>query len=74
MTATLRPSGALRDLVGGKAEVPVESGHTVRETLAGLGIVPETIALVMVNDERQTKDYMIQEGDIIQVLAIIGGG
>jgi sulfur carrier protein ThiS len=74
MPATLRPSGALRDLVGGKAEVQVESGRTVRTTLADLGIVPETIALVVVNEEQKTKDYLIQEGDIIRVLAVIGGG
>jgi sulfur carrier protein ThiS len=74
MTATLRPSGALRDLVGGKAEVPVEAGRSVRETLKGLGIIPETIALVVVNEEQKTKSYIIQDGDVIRVLAVIGGG
>jgi sulfur carrier protein ThiS len=74
MPATLRPSGALRDLVGQKADIQVETGLTVRETLAGLGIVPETVALVVVNEEQKTKDYIIQEGDVIRVLAVIGGG
>jgi sulfur carrier protein ThiS len=74
MPAILRPSGALRDLVGGQAEVPVKTGLTVRETLAALGIVPEVVALVVVNEEQRTKDYVIQEGDIIRVLAVIGGG
>jgi sulfur carrier protein ThiS len=74
MPATLRPSGSLRDVVGGQAEVQVEAGKTVRATLAILGIVPEVVALVMVNDEQQSKDYLIQEGDIIRVLAVIGGG
>ncbi|HEY5268864.1 MAG TPA: MoaD/ThiS family protein [Anaerolineales bacterium] len=74
MPATLRPSGSLRDLVGGHAEVQVETGRTVRETLAALGIVPEVVALVVVNEEQRSKDYVIQEGDIIRVLAVIGGG
>ena len=74
MPATLRPSGSLRDLVGGQAEVQVETGRTVRATLAALGIVPEVVALVVVNEEQRTKDYVIQEGDIIRVLAVIGGG
>jgi sulfur carrier protein ThiS len=74
MPATLRPSGSLRDAVGGKAEVQVEAGRTVRETLAALGIVPEVVALVVVNEEQQSKDYVIQEGDVIRVLAVIGGG
>jgi len=74
MPATLRPSGSLREVVGGKAEVQVETGRTVRETLASLGIVPEVVALVVVNEEQRSKDYVIQEGDIIRVLAVIGGG
>jgi len=74
MPATLRPSGSLRDLVGGQAEVQVEAGRTVRETLAALGIVPEVVALVVVNEQQRSKDYLIQEGDTIRVLAVIGGG
>jgi len=74
MPAILRPSGALKDLVGGKAEVQVEAGRTIRETLASIGIVPEVVALVMVNNEQQNKDYLIREGDVIRVLAVIGGG
>ena len=74
MPATLRHSGSLRDLVGGQAEVQVEAGRTVRETLAALGIVPEVVALVVVNEEQRSKDYVIQEGDVIRVLAVIGGG
>jgi sulfur carrier protein ThiS len=61
-------------MVGGQAEIQVESGRTVRETLSSIGIVPEVVALVVVNEEQRTKDYIIQEGDIIRVLAVIGGG
>ena len=61
-------------MVGGQSEIQVEIGRTVRETLSALGIVPEVVALVMVNEEQRSKDYVIQEGDIIRVLAVIGGG
>jgi len=74
MSATLRLSGALRQFNAGKTEAQVVSGRTVRETLIGLGIVPETIAMVVVNEEQNTKDYLIKDGDVIMVLAIIGGG
>jgi sulfur carrier protein ThiS len=74
MSATFRLSGSLRDEVGGKTEFQVDAGRTVRETLVTLGIVPEVIALVVVNEEQQSKDYLIQEGDVIRVLAVIGGG
>jgi molybdopterin converting factor small subunit len=36
--------------------------------------VPEVVALVVVNEEQRSKDYVIQEGDVIRVLAVIGGG
>jgi len=74
MPAILRPSGALRDLVGGQTEIEVESGQTVRAALAVVGIKPEVVALVVVNEEQRSKDYVIQDGDIIRVLAVIGGG
>lgn len=61
-------------MVGGRAEVEVETGRTVRQTLESLGIVPEVVALVVVNEVQQSKDYVIQEGDVIRVLAVIGGG
>ena len=74
MSAILRLSGPLRDYNWGKPELQVEPGQTVREVVSGLGIVPETIAVVVVNEEQETKDYLIQDGDVVLVLAIIGGG
>jgi sulfur carrier protein ThiS len=74
MKATLRPSGALKTYIGGKTEITVEAGHSVRETLSALNIPPEVVALVVVNEEQQTKEYFLQEGDVVRVLAVIGGG
>ena len=74
MTAQIRLSGSLRDVTGGKEENTVESGFTIRETLVSLGIQPLTVALVMVNDEQSNKDYVIQDGDKIRVMAVVGGG
>jgi len=74
MPATLRPSGALKSYIGGKSEIAVEAGRTVRETLSALNIPPEVVALVMVNEAQKTKDYVLQEGDVVRVLAVIGGG
>jgi sulfur carrier protein ThiS len=74
MSATLRLSGGLKEMTGGKAEYQVEPGQSIRAALTSVGIVPETIALAVVNEEQQSKDYVIREGDVIRVLAIIGGG
>jgi sulfur carrier protein ThiS len=46
----------------------------VRQALVELGIPPEVVALVVVNEEQQAKDYVLQDGDVVRVLAVIGGG
>lgn len=74
MTAQFRLSGSLRDVTGGKDEYAVKSGLTVRATLFSLGIEPLTVALVTVNKERESKDYIIRDGDEVFVMAVIGGG
>lgn len=74
MTATFRLGDLLKNLLGSKGEYAVEPGHNVRETLISLGIKPELIAMVTVNNEMQSKDYLIQDGDTIMLMAVIGGG
>jgi len=74
MSAKLRPIGHLKSLVNGQGELEVESGFTVRATLENAGIRSELVALVMVNDEQRDKDYVVQEGDVVKVMAVIGGG
>lgn len=74
MTASIRPLGMLKTYIGNVKETSVEAGFSVRETLLQLGINPDLVAGVFVNDEQQTKDYIIQDGDTIKLLAVIGGG
>ncbi len=64
----------LKSYTGDQKEVSVEAGRSVRETLVAIGINPDLVAGVFVNDEQQSKDYLVQEGDVIKVLAVIGGG
>jgi sulfur carrier protein ThiS len=74
MSATLRFGASLRNMLGLKDEFAVEAGRSVRATLVLLNIKPELVAMVSVNDEMQMKDYIIQDGDKIRALAVIGGG
>jgi len=74
MTAIIRPLGMLKSYIGDLKETTVEAGSSVRETLTRLGIDPQLVAGVFVNEEQQTKDYILQDGDIVKLLAVIGGG
>jgi sulfur carrier protein ThiS len=64
----------LKTYVGNLTETVVEPGRSVRQTLAELGIPPELVALVIVNDVQQDKDYVLSDGDFVRVFAVIGGG
>jgi sulfur carrier protein ThiS len=64
----------LKSYIGGQAEIAVEAGRTVRETVKALSMPPEIVALVLVNDAQQSKDYCLQDGDVVKLAAVVGGG
>jgi len=74
MPAQIRPIGSLKTYTAGQPEVSVEAGRTVRETLVSLGIPSEVVAGVFLNDVLLGKDYVVKEGDILKLIAVIGGG
>ena len=74
MTVIIRLGASLKNLLGSEGQFTVESGHNVRETIISLGINPDLVAMVSVNDEIESKEYIIQEGDAIRLMAVIGGG
>jgi sulfur carrier protein ThiS len=74
MTATIRLGDSLKNMLGIPGLYTIEPGRNVRETMLALGIKPDLVAMVSVNDEIESKDYMIQEGDAIRLMAVIGGG
>jgi sulfur carrier protein ThiS len=74
MSVIIKPLGMLKNYIGDMKETTVDAGISVRETLMNIGINPDLVAGVFVNDEQQTKDYILQDGDIVKLLAVIGGG
>jgi len=75
MTITLRPVGHLKSYVKGQEELTLPAGLSIRETLKEAGIPPELVALVVVNDVHQTdKEILLRDGDVVRVMAVIGGG
>lgn len=74
MSLTIQPLGILKDYTGGEGFINLPTGLTIRQILSGLGIPAEVVALVVVNGEIQDKEYLPQDGDIVKLLAIIGGG
>ena len=74
MPAYIRPIGMLKSFIGDKPEAVVESGRTLREAIAELGIPVERVAMVLVNDTPQPKDYVLQDGDVARLIMAVSGG
>ncbi|MBM3130638.1 MAG: MoaD/ThiS family protein [Chloroflexi bacterium] len=74
MSAKLHALGIIKSYIGGKSEIVVDAGNTIRETMRALNIPSEIVALVLVNDAPQAKEYRVQAGDVIKLIAVVGGG
>ena len=74
LTVKIRLIGILKQYAHGENEIPVDSGMTVRNSLFSIGIPPEIIALVLVNEKPVDKEHVLADGDIVQLIAVIGGG
>ncbi len=75
MPVTLLPIGHLKSMVNGQTELSVPAGISVREALALVNIPSEVVALVVINGVHQTdKEVLLNEGDSVKLMAVIGGG
>ena len=75
MPVTLLPIGHLKSMVNNQTELTVPAGMTVREALVSVHIPSEVVALVVINGVHQTdKDTLLNEGDVVKLMAVIGGG
>jgi sulfur carrier protein ThiS len=54
-------------------EYEVRSGMTVQHALQKIGVQPETV-LPTRNGQLLTEDEILQEGDVIKLVAVISGG
>jgi len=73
-TAELHPKGMLKNYAEGKNMILVESGFSLRKVLLDSGIPPELVAMAFVNEIPKDKDEIINDGEIIDLVAVIGGG
>jgi sulfur carrier protein ThiS len=64
----------LKNYAEGKNMILVESGFSLRKVLLDAGIPPELVAMAFVNETPKDKDEIINDGEIIDLVAVIGGG
>lgn len=54
-------------------EFEVKAGQTIRDAIIACGLLPETV-LPVKDGELLTDDNIVEEGDTIQLIAVISGG
>lgn len=67
------PVGMLKNYITPEM-VTANSGQTVHQLLEGLGIPSDLVAVVMVNGRQESKSYLLQEGDQVKLVPLVGGG
>lgn len=70
------PVGHLRRYVDGQERFEAErwAGQSVRVMLADLDIPSPVVGVVLANGRLVMKDYVLQGGDEIKLIPILGGG
>jgi sulfur carrier protein ThiS len=73
--AKITPLGLLKRYVGDR-ETPIltEEGQTVAEILEALGIPSGLVAIVLINGRQELKNYVLQDGDVVELVPLVGGG
>ncbi len=74
MSVEIRPVGQLKSLFNNQSVITVDPGKSVREILIDALIVPEMVSGVVVNGDLQTKDYILQDNDVVKLMGVFGGG
>ena len=67
------PVGRVKRQLGGEERRLAEPGQSVHALLEGLGLDPGSV-MVIVNDRRVPKSYMLRRGDKVKLLRLIAGG
>jgi len=74
MPVSVKLTGILKAYLGEQDMAEFNAGLSIREIISSIGMPVEVVALVLVNGKYQPKSYIAQEGDMIKLYAVVGGG
>ena len=73
--AKIAPLGLLKRYIEDrKTPILTEEGQTVAEVLEALGIPSALVAVVLINGRQELKNYVLQDGDVVKLVPLVGGG
>ncbi len=70
------PVGMLRQYVGGKERLALAgwAGRSISELLETLGIPSALVGVVLIGGQLVDKGHLLQDGEEIKLIALVGGG
>lgn len=70
------PVGMLRQYVGGQESMSLAgwAGRTVRALIESLGMPSPLVGAVLIHGNLVTKDHLLQEGEEVKLIPLVGGG
>jgi len=70
------PVGMLRKYVNGQETMALEgwAGRSVRKLIEHLGMPSPLVGAVLIHGELVTKDHLLQDGEEVKLIPIVGGG
>ena len=71
---SIKTIGFLKSYHPGTTGLSVVPGTSLRQIIASLNIPVDLVAMVLVNDRQEQKDYLLKNGDKVQLIAVLGGG
>ncbi len=74
MWARIIPVGQARQFVAERTLVEVEPGRTIADTLTDLGVPLNMVVVARSDGTHLPKTRVVQPGDVLRLISIIGGG
>jgi sulfur carrier protein ThiS len=73
--AKIAPLGLLKRYIGDrKTPILTEEGQTVAEVLEALSIPSGLVTIVLINGRQESKNYILQDSDVVELVPLVGGG
>lgn len=74
MRISVKTIGLLKDYHPGESDLIIDPGISVRQVILMLNIPTQLVAMVIVNDVQTAKEYILNDDDRVQLIAVQGGG
>lgn len=74
MTVEVKTFATLRNLYPPVAELEISIGENVRSVMDRLGIPPEKVTIIFINNKHGDFDSLLKNGDSLGLFPPIGGG